>query len=243
MSCHAILQKALKNVEMTVALAGNPNVGKSTLFNRLTGLQAVTANYPGKTVDLNLGVAKYGGKTIGVIDLPGTYSLDPTSDNQWVARRAILEERPDLVVVVVDASNLQRNLYQTLQLIELEFPVVIALNLVDHAEKIGIRTDHQKLSKLLGVPVIRMIALKGEGIQELLEYVTNRTITTPPKGDPAFDLHLGEAINRIEEVVEGNLQDGPFGLGARALAIRRHVAHGQQSSWLPSDTSRDGSTP
>jgi ferrous iron transport protein B len=220
MSCHAVVKKALKNIEMTVALAGNPNVGKSTLFNRLTGLQAVTANYPGKTVDLNLGVAKYGGKTIGVIDLPGTYSLDPTSDDQWVARRAILEERPDLVVVVVDASNLQRNLYQTLQLIELGFPVLVALNLVDQAEKIGIRTDHQKLSKLLGVPIIRMIAPKGEGIQELLEYFTNKTTSTPAKGDTAFDLHLVEAINRMEEAVEGDLQEKPFGLSARALAIR-----------------------
>ena len=144
MSCHATIQKTLRKVDVTVALAGNPNVGKSTLFNRLTGLQADTANYPGKTVDLNLGVTKYNGKTIGLIDLPGTYSVDPTSDDQWVARRALLEERPDIVLVVVDASNLQRNLYQTLQLIELEMPIVIALNLIDHAEKIGIRTDERQ---------------------------------------------------------------------------------------------------
>jgi ferrous iron transport protein B len=157
---------------------------------------------------------------IGVIDLPGTYSLDPTSDDQWVARRAILEERPNVVVVVVDASNLQRNLYQTLQLIELGFPVVIALNLVDHAEKIGIKTDCQKLSKLLGVQVIRMVASKGEGIQELLEYLANKTTTAHDKGDISLNLHLVEAINRMEDVVKDDLQEKPFGLSARALAIR-----------------------
>ena len=219
MSCHAAVEKAIQKVDVTVALAGNPNVGKSTLFNRLTGLQAVTANYPGKTVDLNLGVAKFGAKKIGVIDLPGTYGLDPTSDDQWVARRAILEERPDAVVVVVDASNLQRNLYQTLQLIELGFPIVIALNLVDHAEKVGIRTDCQKLSKLLGAPVIRTVATKGEGIQELLECLTSRTVM-PAQGGAPFDLHLEQAIHRMEEAIESSVQEKPFRLSARALAIR-----------------------
>ena len=220
MSCHGILDKTIQKVDVTVALAGNPNVGKSTLFNLLTGLQAVTANYPGKTVDLNLGVAKYGGKRIGVIDLPGTYSLDPTSEDQWVARRAILEERPDVVVAVLDASNLQRNLYQTLQLIELEFPVVIALNLIDHAEKIGIRTDYQKLSKLLGVPVIPMVASKGKGIQELLECLTNKATTTPAKRSTAFDLCLERAIHRTEEAIKSDLHETPYGLSTRALAIR-----------------------
>jgi ferrous iron transport protein B len=220
MSCHAVIEKAIQKVDLTVALAGNPNVGKSTLFNALTGLQAVTANYPGKTVELNLGVAKYGGKTIGVIDLPGTYSLDPASDDQWVARRAILEERPQVVVAVVDASNLQRNLYQTLQLIELEFPVLIALNLVDHAEKIGIRTDHQKLSKLLGAPAVPLVASKGQGLRELLEYLTKKTGTITVQRGSAFDLHLEQAIGRIEETIKSDLPETPFGLSARALAIR-----------------------
>jgi len=220
MSCHAVIEKAIQKVDLTVALAGNPNVGKSTLFNALTGLEAVTANYPGKTVELNLGVAKYGGKTIGVIDLPGTYSLDPASDDQWVARRAILEERPQVVVAVVDTSNLRRNLYQTLQLIELEFPVLIALNLIDHAEKIGIRTDYQKLSKLLGAPVIPLVASKGEGLRELMEHLTKKTATVAAQGDGAFDLHLERAIGRIEEAIKSDLPETPFGLSARALAIR-----------------------
>jgi len=220
MSCHAVIEKAIHKVDMTIALAGNPNVGKSTLFNRLTGLQAVTANYPGKTVDLNCGVAKFGEKKIGVVDLPGTYGLDPTSDDQWVARRAILEERPDVVVAVVDASNLQRNLYQTLQLIELEFPVVIALNLVDHAMKIGIRTDYQKLSRMLGAPLVPMVASKGEGIEELLKCLTGNTATTPAKGAATFDLHLEQAINKMEEAIRSDVQGRPFELSARALAIR-----------------------
>jgi len=220
MSCHAVIEKAVQKVDVTVALSGNPNVGKSTLFNGLTGLQAVTANYPGKTVDLNLGVAKYGGKTVGVIDLPGTYSLDPTSDDQWVARRAILEERPQVVVAVLDASNLQRNLYQTLQLIELEFPVVIALNLVDHAQKVGIRTDYQKLSKLLGAPVIPSVASKGEGLRELLEYLTGKPAVITVRGWSGFDVHLEQAIRRIEEAIKRDLPEIPFRLSARALAIR-----------------------
>jgi ferrous iron transport protein B len=220
MSCHAVIQKSLKKVDMTVALAGNPNVGKSTLFNSLTGLQADTANYPGKTVELNLGVSKYNGKKIGLIDLPGTYSLDPTSEDQWVARRAIIEERPDVVVVVMDASNLQRNLYQTLQLIELEFPVVIALNLVDHAERIGIKTDDQKLSKLLGTPVIRMVASRGEGIEELQEYLTNETPKLAAKSVTSFGSHIDQTISEIEEAIERCLQDKTFGISAHALAVR-----------------------
>lgn len=219
MSYQAVIQKSLKKVDMTVALAGNPNVGKSTLFNTLTGLQVDTANYPGKTVELNLGIVKYNGKTIGLIDLPGTYSLDPTSDDQWVARRAIIEESPDAVVVVVDASNLQRNLYQTLQLIELEFPVVIALNLVDHAERIGIRTDYEKLAKLLGVSVIPMVASKGEGIKELLEYLTKQTLTHP-KSIASYGPCIDQSVTMLEEEIKNGLQETPFGLSNRTLAVR-----------------------
>ena len=220
MSCHAVIQKSLKKVDMTVALAGNPNVGKSTLFNTLTGLQADTANYPGKTVELNLGITKYKGKTIGLVDLPGTYSLDPTSEDQWVARRAIIEERPDVVVVVMDASNLQRNLYQTLQLIELEFPIVIALNLVDHAERVGLRTDYQKLSKMLGTPVIRMVASRGEGIDELLQYLTNESPIRPAKGSTFYGPRIDQTVGEMEEAIKRSFDNNASGLSAHALAIR-----------------------
>jgi ferrous iron transport protein B len=205
---------------MTVALAGNPNVGKSTLFNTLTGLQADTANYPGKTVDLNLGITKYNGKTIGLIDLPGTYSLDATSDDQWVARRALVDEKPDVVLVVLDASNLQRNLYQTLQLIELGFPLVIALNLVDHAERLGIKSDCHRLSKLLGVPVIPMVASKGEGIEELLEYLTNVTPVLPAKGETSFGPSIDQAVGEVEEAISRTSLEEQLGLSAHALAVR-----------------------
>jgi ferrous iron transport protein B len=220
MSCHAVIQKSLKKVDMTVALAGNPNVGKSTLFNTLTGLQVDTANYPGKTVELNLGITKYDGKTIGLIDLPGTYSLDPTSDDQWVARRAIIEERPDAVVVVLDASNLQRNLYQTLQLIELGSPVVIALNLVDHAERIGIRTNYKKLAELLGAPVIPMVASKGEGIKELMEHLTNRAPSPPTRGLTSFGPCIDQTVSELEAEIKNALQETPFGMSPHTLAVR-----------------------
>jgi ferrous iron transport protein B len=218
MSCHAVLGKLAQRIDAKIVLAGNPNVGKSTLFNRLTGLNAVTANYPGKTVELNVGLARHNGKTIGVVDVPGTYSLDPTSDDQWVARRAILEEEPDAVVVVVDASNLQRNLYQALQLIELRLPVVIALNLLDHAKRIGLRTDYEKLSKVLGVPVIPMVASRGEGIEELLQLITTSSIPRPE--GIYFESFLEQAIHMIEESIKSDLQRIPFRLGPRALAIR-----------------------
>ncbi|HUK51572.1 MAG TPA: ferrous iron transport protein B [Terriglobales bacterium] len=220
MSCHAAIQKSLRNADMTVALAGNPNVGKSTLFNTLTGLQADTANYPGKTVDLNLGLTKYNGKTIGLIDLPGTYSLDATSDDQWVARRALIDEKPNVVLVVLDASNLQRNLYQTLQLIELGLPLVIVLNLVDHAERLGIKSDCGRLSKLLGVPVIRMVASKGEGVEELLEFLTNAMPATPAKGDTSFGRSIDFAVGEIEEAITKSSLHERVGLNAHALALR-----------------------
>ena len=120
---------------LVVALAGNPNVGKSTLFNRLTGSAVETANYPGMTVGLNIAAATWGGQEVQLVDLPGTYALDPVSEDQWVARHGLLDWRPDVVVAVVDATNLARNLYLVLQLVDLGPRVVIALNLIDEARR------------------------------------------------------------------------------------------------------------
>src|SRR5512142_1515921 len=108
-ACHVTTQR-FGQTDLTIALAGNPNVGKSSLFNRLTGANVETANYPGKTVTLNFGTTHFEGKRIGVIDLPGTYALGALSEDQWVARQAVLDDRPDAVVAIADATNLQRNL-------------------------------------------------------------------------------------------------------------------------------------
>jgi ferrous iron transport protein B len=152
---------------LVVALAGNPNVGKSTLFNRLTGSAVETANYPGMTVGLNVADARWEGREVQLVDLPGTYGLDPVSGDQWVARHGLLDWRPDVVIAVVDATNLARNLYLVLQLVDLGPRVVIALNLIDEARRQSLRIDPQALSRTLDLPVVPIVARRGEGIAEL----------------------------------------------------------------------------
>jgi ferrous iron transport protein B len=151
-----------------IALAGNPNVGKSTIFNRLTGLHVTTAHYPGTTVEVAVGTARLDGRTATVVDLPGSYGLGAASEDQLAARRALLEARPDVVIVILDATNLARNLYLTLELLDLGLPVVAALNLMDEAGRAGIQTNVKRLSEALGVPVISTVAHRGLGVRALL---------------------------------------------------------------------------
>lgn len=215
------IQKIRKETSFTIALVGNPNVGKSTIFNHLTGLGAVTANYPGKTVALNIGPAEYQGISIGIIDLPGTYSLGSVSEDQFVARQEILEGHANVVVVIVDATNLERNLYMVLQLIDLGFPVVVACNLMDLAAKHNICVNTAKLSEYLGVPVIPMTATTGEGIEKLIETcisITQHTITLKPIL-PAYGKDIMDHINELTAIVDKHIKNTPFGLSARAVAI------------------------
>lgn len=161
-----------RNTELTIALAGNPNAGKTTVFNRLTGSRQHTGNWPGKTIERKSGRYKYEGMWIEVVDLPGTYSLAAYSEEEIVARDFLLEGQADVVVVVVDASNLERNLYLVVQILELQIPVLIALNMTDMAETIGFEIDSDDLSEELGgAPVIRMVAARGKGIDELKEAI------------------------------------------------------------------------
>lgn len=153
---------------LTIALAGNANVGKSCIFNQLTGLSQTVGNWPGKTVEKAEGTLYFQGYKIKIIDLPGTYSLSAYSAEEVIARDFIASRRADVIIDVVDASALERNLYLTLQLIELEVPMIIALNQVDMAEKKGILIDHRKLSEVLGVKVIPTVAITGRGLNELL---------------------------------------------------------------------------
>ena len=154
-----------------VALIGNPNVGKSLLFNDLTGGKAHVGNWPGKTVEKKEGICRYKGEEIKIVDLPGTYSLTAHSIDELIARDYIVKEKPDVVIDIVDASNLERNLYLTLQLLELEANVVIALNKYDIAKSLGYRIDVDELSRILGVRVIPTVATTKEGIDKLLEAV------------------------------------------------------------------------
>ena len=154
--------------KLTIALAGNPNVGKSVIFNQLTGEKQHVANWPGKTVEKFEGRLEFLGRKIDIFDLPGTYSLSALSQEEEIARDFIKNKRPDVVINVVDAASLEQNLFLTLQLIELGANVVIALNMVDVAREKGREIDAKKLSKLLGVPVVPTIATHGKGIQQLM---------------------------------------------------------------------------
>jgi ferrous iron transport protein B len=156
--------------DFTIALAGNPNTGKSTIFNALTGARQHVGNWPGKTVEKKEGTCKYGGYEIEVMDLPGTYSLTAYSLEEVIARDYIIDEKPDVVIDVMDATNLERNLYLAVQVLELGARLIIALNMSDIAEARGFKINLDKLSQGLGgVPIVRTVANRGRGIEELLQ--------------------------------------------------------------------------
>ncbi len=154
--------------ELTIALAGNPNSGKTTLFNALTGARQHVGNYPGVTVDTKEGSYTKGGLSCRLVDLPGIYSLSPYSEEEVVARDYLVNQRPGVIINIVDASNLERNLYLSCQFMEMGVPMVIALNMVDAAKKRGIEIDHERLSALIGLPVCPVVARSGQGITELM---------------------------------------------------------------------------
>ncbi len=158
-------------MEITVALTGNPNAGKTTIFNALTGARQKVGNWPGVTVEKKEGTLTYQGHTIRIVDLPGIYSLTAYSIEEIIARDFILEDRPDVVVDVIDASNLERNLYLAVQLMELGRPLIFALNMIDVAKARGIIIDTELLSRLLGVPIVTTVGTKGLGLDELLETI------------------------------------------------------------------------
>lgn len=159
------------NWDYVVALAGNPNTGKSTVFNALTGLRQHTGNWPGKTVTRAEGGFEAGGRRYKLVDLPGTYSLLATSLDEEIARDFILFGRPDVTVVVLDATRLERNLNLALQVLEITDRVVACLNLMDEAHRKGLQVDSRRLSRELGVPVVPTVARYGEGLDVLVETI------------------------------------------------------------------------
>ena len=158
-------------VTLTVALAGQPNVGKSTVFNLLTGLSQHVGNWPGKTVEQKTGTFRFNGTTIHLVDLPGTYSLTANSAEEVIARDFIIKERPDVVMALVNAASLERNLYLVAELLPLPSRVVVGLNMVDVAADEGMNIEPQVLEAALGVPVVPMVAAKNQGLRELVETV------------------------------------------------------------------------
>jgi len=165
------LGESMQGVDHVVALAGNPNTGKSTVFNALTGLRQHTGNWPGKTVTRAEGAFSFEGKKYRLVDLPGTYSLLSTSTDEEVARDFLLFARPDVAVIVVDATRLERNLNLVLQVLEITERAVVCLNLVDEARRNGIAVDARSLARELGVPVVAAAARQGEGIPDLLRAI------------------------------------------------------------------------
>lgn len=187
---------------MKVALAGNPNCGKTTLFNALTGSNQYVGNWPGVTVEKKEGTAHLGDRSITVVDLPGIYSLSPYSMEEIVARDFIIGEGPDAVIDIVDATNLERNLYLTVQLLELERPLVLALNFMDEVKARGDQIDVERLSKELGVPVVPITAKTGEGLDELLQVAHRQMhlgVTYEP--DDLYDDFTHDIHHRMGELI------------------------------------------
>jgi small GTP-binding protein len=187
----------------TVAIIGNPNVGKTELFNRLTGMKQHVGNWPGVTVEKKTGRFTYKGEEIEVVDLPGTYSLTTQAKDELISRNYILEEGPDVVVDIVDATSLERNLYLTLLLLELEANLVVALNRWDVVRERGIVIETEKLSEMLGAPVITTVAPTGEGVEELKEAILKAAESKGEKRKVVMG--YGEdaeiVISRVEDAV------------------------------------------
>ena len=192
------------------ALAGNPNCGKTTLFNALTGSTAHVGNWPGVTVEKKDGVYKKLSERIAIIDLPGIYSLSPYTNEEVISRNYILDEKPDAIINIVDATNLERNLYLTTQLLEIDVPVVVALNMTDVLDKNGDKIDADALSKKLGVPVVKVSALKENNLDELME-VAYKASQVERKGQTIIDdkdlLHL---VGDLSIAFKGKKVDNPL---------------------------------
>ena len=200
---------SLTRFDRVVALAGNPNTGKSTLFNALTGLKQHTGNWPGKTVTRAEGGFEFNQIKYKLVDLPGTYSLLSASHDEEIARDFLLFGRPDVTVVVIDATAIERNLNLVLQVLEITSRVVVAVNLMDEAKRKGIEVDLRSLSRDLGVPAVGVVARTGEGQHALLEAVDGvaaGTISTKPlqiSGTPEFQRAVAELVPLIEEAAPG----------------------------------------
>src|SRR5579864_5411049 len=193
---------------LTIALVGNPNTGKSTLFNALSGLRQRVGNYPGVTVEMKKGRATFGDANVELIDLPGTYSLAARSPDEMVAVDLLLgncpgEQPPDVIVAIVDASNLERHLYLVTQLLEIGAPVVVALNMIDIAERHGIRVDAETLRKQLCLPVVPIQANKGTGLKELQDAIVAAAGSGAPPRKPEFPEAFEKEVAALHEALPG----------------------------------------
>ena len=189
--------------KITIALAGNPNCGKTTIFNDLTGARQHVGNYPGVTVEKKEGNLKYKDYEIKVVDIPGIYSLTAYSIDEIIARNFIVEEKPDVVIDIVDTSNLERNLYLAVQFMELKVPLIIALNMADIAEKQGLKIDRKSFSKILGVPLVFTVATKSQGLNELLDEVIKmvETKAKPEEGVINYSKEVHLELDKLKNIL------------------------------------------
>lgn len=218
---------AMDRVDYVIALAGNPNTGKSTVFNSLTGLRQHTGNWPGKTVTRAEGGFSLNGKRYKLVDLPGTYSLLSTSTDEEVARNFILFGRPDVTVIVADATRLERNLNLVLQVLEITDRAVLCLNLIDEARRNKIEVDVRTLSKELGIPVIPTAARQKEGIPELtaaIEQVASGQFVCKPRRIKSRSAKLNHAIDTLSAKLNEEFPDLP---NLKWVALR--ILEGDQS--------------
>lgn len=235
-------------VDYVVALAGNPNTGKSTVFNALTGLRQHTGNWPGKTVTRAEGAFEYLGKRYRIVDLPGTYSLLSTSLDEEVARDFILFGQPDVTVIVADASRLERNLNLVLQVLEITDRAVLCLNLVDEAGRHGVTVDERQLSRDLGVPVVPTAARSGEGLPELLASISDvasgKVVCRPHRladEPPALRQAVGPLVEKIRSVYP-DLPNARW-VALRLLGGDQHLADALREGTLAGASARRLSIP
>ena len=208
---------------LSIALAGNPNSGKTTIFNNITGTRQKVGNWPGVTVEKKEGNINKSGYDLKIIDLPGTYSLTPFSIEEIVARNFILDERPDVVIDIIDASNLERSLYLATQLREIDCKVLFALNMADVARTRGIKIDDKKLSELLAVPVVFTIGNKNKGINTLLKQaieLAESDYVIPEKRKVKYSKDIEDSISKIERFIENHAADSiPYNIRWTAIKL------------------------
>lgn len=212
----------MKPPQLRIALAGNPNSGKTTIFNQLTGTRQKVGNWPGVTVEKKEGIIHKLGYDIQIVDLPGTYSLTPFSIEEIVARDFILDETPDVVIDIIDASNLERNLYLANQLRELDCKVIFALNMADVAKARGLKIDAEKLSSLLGVPVVFTVGNRGEGLEDLLKTaveLANSPLVIPEERKVRYSKEIDAAITELKTAIRADA-DPEFPYNPRWTAVK-----------------------
>ncbi|MCL4476985.1 MAG: 50S ribosome-binding GTPase, partial [Nitrospirae bacterium] len=210
-SCHNNATETIDGLRKIV-LVGSPNVGKSVVFGNLTGKYVTVSNYPGTTVEVTRGKGRIEDREFEVIDTPGMYSLLPITEEERVARSVLLEENPDAVLQVADAKSMERMLHLTLQLIEAELPVILDLNLMDEAERLGMKIDLNLLEQELGIPVVATVATENKG----MDILRDRLIQYKKKAGKTvkYAESLESAIHTIEEVLKGE-----FNISKRAIAL------------------------